>query len=162
MAVDRRTQDLALGTVEGLLAFGFGSGLVPKAPGTAGSVVALALGLLLVQVPLVAALAFVAGAFGLGVWLCGHVGRKLGEHDHSGIVFDEFVGMWLVLVLIPFHWAWWLAGFILFRAFDIAKPWPIGWLERRVGGGFGVMLDDLLAAVYALILLGAARWLLAA
>lgn len=160
MAIDRRTQDIALGTIEGLLAFGFGSGLVPKAPGTAGSLVALALALLLVQAPQVAAIAFIVAAFLAGIWLCERVGRKLGEHDHSGIVWDEFVGMWLVLVCIPFHWAWWLAGFALFRLFDIVKPWPIGWLDRRVRGGLGVMLDDVLAAGYALAVLGVVAYVI--
>jgi phosphatidylglycerophosphatase A len=160
MALDRRTQDIALGTIEGLLAFGFGSGLAPKAPGTAGSVVALLPALLLVQVPLINALIFIGVAFLAGIWLCGRVGRRLGEHDHSGIVWDEFVGMWLVLVCIPFHWGWWLAGFALFRLFDIVKPWPIGWLDRRVNGGLGVMLDDLLAAGYALAVLGVVAYVI--
>ena len=81
-------------------------------------------------------------------------------HDHGGIVWDEFVGIWLVLVLVPFHWAWWLAAFVAFRFFDVAKPWPIGWLDRRVGGGFGIMVDDLIAAIYAVaVLWWAVGWL---
>lgn len=146
----KRTREIALKSPDGLLAFGFGSGLSPFAPGTAGSLAAIPLALPLVLLPLPAALAVIAAAFLLGVWLCGRVGRRLEVHDHSGIVFDEFVGLWLILVCIPFHWAWWLAAFVLFRIFDAAKPWPIGWFDRRVHGGFGVMLDDLLAAGYAL------------
>lgn len=147
---------VALGSPDGFLAFGFGSGLTPLAPGTAGSIVALPLAVPLALLPLPWALTLIAAAFVFGVWLCGRVGRRLGVHDHSGIVWDEFVGLWLVLVCIPAHWAWWLAGFVLFRLFDALKPWPISWFDRRVHGGFGVMLDDLLAAAFALAVLGLA------
>jgi len=157
-----RTRQVALKSADGLLAFGFGSGLSPVAPGTAGSLVAVPLALPLILLPLSAALGVIAAAFVFGVWLCGRVGRRLGVHDHSGIVFDEFVGLWLVLVCVPFHWAWWLAAFVLFRIFDAAKPWPIGWFDRRIHGGLGVMLDDLLAAGFALACLAAAEVFLAA
>lgn len=157
---DRRTRDIALRTPAGLLAFGFGSGLSPVAPGTAGSLAALPFALLIVQLPLASSLAVIVAGFLFGIYLCEVVGRRLGVHDHSGIVFDEFVGLWLVLVLVPFHWGWWLAGFVLFRLFDALKPWPIGWFDRRVHGGFGVMLDDLLAAAYALAVLAVGGWLL--
>lgn len=160
MTEDRRhTREIALKSPDGLLAFGFGSGLSPIAPGTAGSLAALPLALPLVVMPLPAALAVVTAAFVFGIWLCGRVGRRLGVHDHSGIVFDEFVGLWLVLVLVPPHWAWWLAGFVLFRLFDALKPWPIGWLDRRIEGGLGVMLDDALAGVLALGVLHLAGWM---
>jgi len=149
----RRTRRIALTTPDGLLAFGFGSGLSPFAPGTAGSAVAVPLALPLTWLALPAALAVIAIAFVFGIWLCGRVGRRLGVHDHSGIVWDEFVSLWLVLVCIPADWAWWLGGFVLFRVFDAAKPWPIGWLDRRVHGGLGVMLDDLLAAAFTLAVL---------
>ncbi len=155
-----RTREVALKSVDGFLAFGFGSGLAPFAPGTAGSLVAVPLALPLVFLPLPAALALVVGAFAFGIWLCGRVGRRLGVHDHSGIVFDEFVGLWLVLIFVPLHWAWWLAAFVLFRIFDAAKPWPIGWFDRRIHGGLGVMLDDLLAAGFALAGLALAAALL--
>lgn len=153
-----RTREVALGSVDGFLAFGFGSGLSPYAPGTAGSLVAVPLALPLILLSTGLALVVLAGAFVFGVWLCGRVGRRLGVHDHSGIVFDEFVGLWLVLVCLPFNWAWWLAAFVLFRVFDALKPWPIDWFDRRVHGGLGVMLDDVLAAVYTLacLLLAAA------
>ena len=154
------TRQVALGSVDGFLAFGFGSGLAPFAPGTAGSLAAIPLALPLVYLPLPAAIAVIAAAFAFGVWLCGRVGKRLGVHDHSGIVFDEFVGLWLVLVLVPFHWAWWLAAFAVFRIFDAAKPWPIGWFDRRVHGGFGVMLDDVLAAGFSLAVLLLAEALL--
>jgi phosphatidylglycerophosphatase A len=154
------TRRIALATPSGFLAFGFGSGLSPVAPGTAGTVAALPLAVLLVQLPLWIALGVVAASFALGIYLCGVTGRALGVHDHGGIVWDEFVGMWLVLVFVPFEWTWWLAAFALFRLFDVLKPWPIRWLDRHVHGGLGVMLDDLLAAIFALIpLLLALRYL---
>jgi len=149
-----RTREVALGTPTGFLAFGLGSGLSPVAPGTVGTLAALLPGLWLVQLPVWLGLVLVAAAFGLGIWLCSVSGRALEVHDHGGIVWDEFVGMWLVLVLIVPDWRCWLAGFLAFRLFDILKPFPILWLDQRVPGGFGVMLDDLLAAVYALALLG--------
>ncbi|RFF26425.1 MULTISPECIES: phosphatidylglycerophosphatase A [unclassified Wenzhouxiangella] len=155
-----RTREVALKSVDGFLAFGFGSGLAPFAPGTAGSLVAVPLALPLVFLPVPAALGLVFAAFAFGIWLCGRVGRRLGVHDHSGIVFDEFVGLWLVLIFVPLHWAWWLAAFVLFRIFDAAKPWPIGWFDRRIHGGLGVMLDDLLAAGFALAGLALAAALL--
>lgn len=148
-----QTRDIALKSVDGLLAFGFGSGLSPFAPGTAGSLVAIPLALPLVLLPLPVALGLIAAAFLFGVWLCGRVGRRLAVHDHSGIVFDEFVGLWLILVCVPFHWAWWLAAFAIFRVFDAAKPWPISWFDRRIHGGLGVMLDDLLAGGISLAVL---------
>lgn len=148
-----RARQVALTTPTGFLAFGLGSGLSPVAPGTAGTLAAMPLGLWIVVLPLPVALGLVVAAFVLGVFLCGQASRQLGVHDHGGIVWDEFVGIWLVLVFIPFHWAWWLAAFVLFRIFDAAKPWPIGWVDRRVSGGFGVMVDDVLAAGYTLLLL---------
>lgn len=150
---DRRTLDVALSTPTGFLAFGFGSGLSPVAPGTAGSVAALPFAVLIVHLPVTAAVAVVIAGFLLGIYLCGEAGRQLEVHDHGGIVWDEFVGMWLVLLFVPFHWFWWLAAFVLFRLFDAVKPWPISWFDRRVHGGLGVMLDDVLAAGYALIVL---------
>ncbi len=154
MTDHRHTRRVALGSPDGFLAFGFGSGLAPLAPGTAGSIAALPLAIPLALLPLPWALLVIAVAFVFGIWLCERVGRRLAVHDHSGIVWDEFVGLWLVLVCIPTHWGWWLAGFALFRLFDAAKPWPISWFDRRVHGGFGVMLDDLLAAGFALAVLG--------
>lgn len=160
---DRRsTREVALKSPDGWLAFGFGSGLSPVAPGTAGSLVAIPLALPLLLLPLSAALVLVAAAFVLGVWLCDRVGRRLGVHDHSGIVFDEFVGLWLILILVPPQWAWWLAAFVVFRVFDAAKPWPINWFDRRIHGGLGVMLDDLLAAGFSLAVLKAVQAFLAA
>jgi len=148
-----RTRAIALGTPTGFLAFGLGSGLSPYAPGTVGTVAALLPALFLVQLPLWIGLLLVGLAFVVGIHLCQVTGNALGVHDHGGMVWDEFVGVWLVLLFMPFNWAWWLAAFVVFRLFDILKPWPIRWLDRKVPGGFGVMLDDLLAGVYTLVCL---------
>jgi phosphatidylglycerophosphatase A len=135
------------------LALGFGSGLVPKAPGTMGTVAAIPLLLLMQGLPLWAYLLCVLLAFVLGIWLCEVTARNLGVHDHPGIVWDEFVGYWLTMAAAPAGWQWWLLGFCLFRIFDILKPWPIRLIDRRVGGGFGIMFDDVLAGVYGWLVL---------
>jgi phosphatidylglycerophosphatase A len=147
-----------------LLAFGLGSGLSPRAPGTAGTLAAVPLWLLLQGMSLPAYLALLLALFVFGCWVCGESARRLGVHDYGGIVFDEVVGLLLTcLPLLPaLGWVnrgrgWWLlAAFALFRLFDIWKPWPIAWFDRRVGGGLGIMIDDVLAAVYAALLLAAA------
>jgi phosphatidylglycerophosphatase A len=131
-----------------LLAFGLGSGAVPKAPGTAGTLAAIPLYLLVAPLPGWAYLLLVAVMFLVGVWLCERTSRDLGVHDHGGIVWDEWVGFLFTLWLAPPGWGWLLTGFLLFRLFDILKPWPIGWLDRRVPGGLGIMLDDLVAGLF--------------
>lgn len=136
-----------------LLAFGFGSGLAPFAPGTFGTLAAVPLYLLLAPLSLPLYLALVVVAFIAGIWICGKAGEDLGVHDHGGIVWDEFVGLWIALIAVPAGWLWIVAGFSLFRLFDIWKPWPIGWADRQVSGGLGVMLDDVIAGVYALAVL---------
>lgn len=144
---------VALGSPSGLLAFGFGSGLSPFAPGTMGTVVAI---------PFVFALKSLGAPgfwiallllFLLGIQICGHVSRKLGMHDHGGIVWDEMVGYWLAIAFVPLQWHWLLAAFVLFRFFDIYKPWPIRHLDRQVSGGFGIMIDDIVAALFTIIVL---------
>lgn len=135
------------------LAFGFGSGLSPKAPGTVGTVVAVPLYLGLAQLSLPLYAAVLVASFLLGIYLCGRTASDLGVHDHPGIVWDEFVGFWIAMLLAPPGWVWLLAGFLLFRLFDIWKPWPIRWLDRRVEGGLGIMIDDVLAGVYACVIL---------
>jgi len=142
------------------LAFGFGSGLAPHAPGTFGTLAAVPLWYLLAGLPLGVYLALTAVGFALGIWLCGRAARDLGVHDHGGIVWDEIIGFLVTMTAAPAGWGWVLAGFAAFRLFDIRKPWPIGVLDARVPGGFGIMLDDLLAGVYAALLLQAAAWLL--
>jgi phosphatidylglycerophosphatase A len=132
-----------------LLAFGFGSGLAPRAPGTFGTAVAVPLYLLMAPLPVVAYLALVGLVVLAGLHLCGHAARRLGVHDHPGIVWDEIAGFLVTMAAAPAGWPWVVAGFLLFRLFDIWKPWPINLADRYVEGGFGIMLDDLIAGVYA-------------
>ena len=136
------------------IALGFGAGLSRRAPGTAGTLLAWALGWLLLddRAPALQ-LAVLGVAFALGVWACGLTGRHLGVADHGAMVWDEVVAFLVVLVVLPKTLAWQAAGFVLFRAFDILKPPPIRWLERSLHGGLGVMADDILAAGYTLLCL---------
>ena len=143
-----------------ILAFGFGTGLSPVAPGTVGSLVGVLLAWLTLDVGLPAQLAVAAAVFLSGIWICGESARRIGVHDHGGIVWDEIAGMYITLLAAPPTLAGWILAFVLFRAFDIAKPWPIRDLDHRLGGGLGIMLDDLAAALYALILLGLYGWLM--
>ena len=142
------------------LAFGFGSGLAPWAPGTFGTLPALVLFWLARDLPLGAHIAIAAAAFAIGIYLCGESARRLGVHDYGGIVWDEIVAMYITLLVAPPTVAGWVAAFLLFRFFDIVKPWPIRDLDHRLGGGLGIMLDDLVAALYASVLLGIYGWLM--
>ncbi len=135
------------------LAFGFGSGLAPKAPGTFGTLAAIPLYLLLVQFSLPVYLTVVLLVSLSGIYICSKTSADLGVHDHSGIVWDEIAGFLLTMVAVPLHWQTVVAGFLLFRFFDIIKPWPIGWLDSRVSGGTGIMVDDLVAGVFSLFVL---------
>ncbi|HLF95975.1 MAG TPA: phosphatidylglycerophosphatase A [Methylococcaceae bacterium] len=135
------------------LALGFGSGLSPKAPGTLGTLAALPVYYLLSDLPLGVYLLTVAVLAVGGVWLCGQAAQRLGVHDHPGIVWDEIVGLLLTMAGSEASVASVLAGFALFRLFDILKPWPIGWCDRHVEGGLGIMLDDLLAGAAAALVL---------
>jgi len=132
-----------------LLAHGLGSGLAPRAPGTFGTLAALLPWLFLAQLalPVYLAVVFVAGV--VGIWLCGEAARRMQRDDPGSIVWDEWVGLWIALAGLPFAWEWALAGFVLFRLFDILKPWPVGWLDRRLHGGLGIMLDDIAAGLMA-------------
>ena len=142
------------------LAFGFGSGLSPWAPGTAGTLAAVPLywllsGLSLTQYSLVLLVAILAGVF-----ICERASRQLGVHDHPGIVWDEFAGFWLCMWAVPPGLASVAIGFLVFRVLDVVKPWPIGWLDKKVHGGFGIMLDDAIAGLYAAACLQAAMLVL--
>lgn len=130
-----------------LVAFGFGSGLAPRAPGTCGALAALALSPPLLWLPPPLAWGFLAIAVVAGIFLCDIAVSRIGMEDHPGIVWDEFTGLWLALLLTPSGWYFWAGAFVLFRIFDIVKPWPIRWLDRRCTGGFGVMIDDLAAGL---------------
>ncbi|WP_039911888.1 phosphatidylglycerophosphatase A family protein [Cellvibrio mixtus] len=134
-------------------AFGFGSGLAPKAPGTFGTLAAIPIFLLIQDLPLHLYVSWLVVTFALGVFWCDRSSRQLGVHDHGGIVWDEFVGFWMTMLMAPAGLIWVLLGFVLFRIFDILKPWPISWLDKKVHGGFGIMIDDFLAGVYACIAL---------
>jgi phosphatidylglycerophosphatase A len=131
------------------LALGFGAGLAPVAPGTFGSLVGLAFALALAPLGLAWNLAAVAVAVVAGIWICGESARRLGVHDHPAIVWDEVAGMMITMLAAPD--AWWGAplAFVLFRLFDIAKPWPIREVDHGLGGGTGIMLDDVLAGLFA-------------
>ncbi len=135
---------LALGT-------GFGAGCTPRAPGTAGSVVGLGAGLGLAASPLdLPAIAAITGAVCIaGVPICAASARWLGAPDPPAVVWDEIAGMLIAVLALPRGWYWWLVAFALFRAFDVLKPWPIGWLDRRVRGGAGIMVDDIIAGAFA-------------
>ncbi|MGP9802297.1 phosphatidylglycerophosphatase A family protein [Rheinheimera sp. NSM] len=135
------------------LALGFGSGLAPKAPGTFGTLAAVPLVALLLWLGNMYLLAFVLAGSVLGVYLCGQTARDVGEHDHGAIVWDEIIGFGITMLWLPLHWQTLLLGFVLFRLFDIVKPWPISWLDKKLHGGLGIMLDDVLAGVAALVLL---------
>ena len=135
------------------LAFGFGSGLAKKMPGTLGTLAAMPLYLALqATTSEIYALATVFSVL-VGIYLCEIAARKLQVHDYGGIVWDEIAGLLLTLWGVPFSWQNLLLGFVLFRVFDIFKPWPIRWVDRHVAGGLGIMLDDVLAAGFAQLLL---------
>jgi len=144
----------------GWIASGFGSGFSPRAPGTVGTAAALLPWLWLRMLPLPFYALAVLIAFAIGVWASSWVVRRSGVQDPQVVVWDEFVGVWIALVAAPTGWIWMLAGFALFRLFDIWKPWPVSWADEKIGGGLGVMLDDVFAGVYALVVLQVAVYFL--
>ena len=138
----------------GWIASGFGSGFSPRAPGTVGTIAALLpWWLWLRMLPLSYCIAVIAIAFAIGMWASGWVVKRSGVQDPQVVVWDEFVGVWIALIAAPAGWIGMLAGFALFRLFDIWKPWPVRWADEKIGGGLGVMLDDVFAGIYALILM---------
>ena len=141
------------------IALGFGSGLSPRAPGTVGTILGWAL-YPLIRTPVsdTLFLLFLAAFFAAGVIVCDRTGRALGVSDHGAIVWDEMVGMWITLWLVPEGWVWLLLGFLMFRLFDIVKPWPIRWIDRHVHGGVGIMLDDVIAGVFAWLAMQGLVW----
>lgn len=138
---------------------GFGSGLAPKAPGTFGTALGYPLFWLISVYALSIQLIIITALFVIGIYFCDVTGRALGVSDHGGIVWDEIVAMMLVLAFTPNLWLWWLAAFLLFRLFDIWKPYPIRQFDAKLKNGFGVMFDDLLAAIYAIISLQGLLWI---
>ncbi|KPD03495.1 phosphatidylglycerophosphatase A [Moellerella wisconsensis] len=141
-----------------LLATGFGSGLSPIVPGTMGSLVAIPFWLLMARMPIWSCWVIIVAGFFIGCLICQRTSDDMKVHDHGSIVWDEFIGMWITLMAIPtVSWEWILTGFFIFRIFDMWKPWPIRWFDRRVSGGFGIMIDDVIAAIFAYVTV----WLLA-
>ena len=137
---------------------GFGSGLATKAPGTFGTIVGLPLFWLISGYTLNIQLTVISVLFIIGIYICDKTGKALGVADHGAIVWDEIVAMMLVLAFAPFTWLGWLAAFLLFRLFDIWKPYPICYFDAKLKNGFGVMFDDLLAAIYAILSLKFIIW----
>jgi len=135
------------------LAFGFGSGLAKKMPGTMGTVVAIPVYLLCVQANIWIYSALALAVCIVGINICDEAAKKLGEHDFGGIVWDEIAGFLVTMWFVPFSWYAVMYGFVLFRFFDILKPWPIKWADKKVDGGFGIMLDDILAGLFSAIIL---------
>jgi phosphatidylglycerophosphatase A len=144
-----------------LIACGFGSGLSPFASGTVGTLFAWAsFPLLRHGMDDLQFLIFLSVAFTYGVLACQRTGRDLGVVDHGAIVWDEIVPFWTILLLCPAHWLWQTAAFFLFRIFDIVKPAPANYFDEQVKNGFGVMMDDVIAALYTLLVLAAARFVI--
>lgn len=142
-----------------LLAVGFGSGLFPLVPGTMGTLAALPFWYLLNNLSTPLYLLVLILAIISGIYLCQRTAQDMGVHDHGAIVWDEFVGIWITLIAVPAsNWRWILAGFILFRLLDMWKPWPICWFDRRIQGGLGIMLDDIIAGLIAAALLCGAQY----
>ncbi len=137
------------------LAFGFGSGLVPKAPGTFGTLACIPLYLLLSDLSLIHYVIVCGLVSVIGIYICGYAADALKSHDHPGIVWDEFAGFLITMIGVSFSWGNILFGFVLFRIFDILKPWPISWLDQNISGGLGIMIDDVVAGLFALVALHA-------
>ena len=142
------------------LAYGFGAGLSPKAPGTLGTVVAIPLYALLILAGHWAYLTTLVVALVAGVFICGYTAGQMGIDDPKGVVWDEIVGYLITMLGLPSDWIWVIGGFLLFRLFDIWKPWPIRWVDRYIKGGLGIMLDDVIAAVFACLLLNLGAYFL--
>ncbi len=133
------------------VAFGFGSGFMPYAPGTAGTVAGIPIFVAMQGLPTLVYAVTASTMLLVGMWVCGRTSSRLGVHDHSGIVWDEIVGFLFAMLASPAGWGWIVTGAVLFRTFDIIKPWPVSLVDRRVGGGVGIMLDDLVAGAYCWI-----------
>jgi phosphatidylglycerophosphatase A len=142
------------------LALGLGSGLSPIAPGTAGTLMTVPLVYFLQQQTLFIYLLATFFVLVTGSWICGYAAKQLQVHDHSAIVYDEVAGYLITMIMIPAGWYWMLAGFVLFRFFDAVKPWPISWFDENIHGGFGIMLDDVIAGVISLCCLLAVQVML--
>ena len=136
-----------------LLAFGFGSGLAKVMPGTCGTLAAVPFYCLMAYLDLTGYLLVILCTTIVGIYLCAYAAKTMQVHDHPGIVWDEFVGFWITMIAVPFEWEWLCIGFFLFRFFDMFKPWPISLADKHIHGGFGIMFDDVLAGLAALLCL---------
>jgi phosphatidylglycerophosphatase A len=130
-------------------AFGFGAGLSPFAPGTFGTLIAVPIVLFVQQFGLLAHVLFAVASCLFGIYVCGESARRLDVHDHPGIVWDEIAGYTVTMLAAPPDWYWFVCGFVLFRILDIVKPWPIREADHSLAGGLGIMLDDIIAGVFA-------------
>ena len=153
MSKKNTTEKFTLSDPIQFLALGFGSGLLPKAPGTFGTVAAIPIFLLMSYLSVSIYLVVVVIMSVAGVYICQKAADAAGVHDHGAIVWDEIVGFLITMFLIPLSWQSILVGFLLFRLFDIFKPWPISYLDKHVHGGLGIMLDDILAGLFALAIM---------
>jgi len=135
------------------VAFGLGSGAMPFAPGTFGTLLAIPFYLLLQPLTLPIYIAFVIIFIALSSWICDRVSRQIDVHDHPGMCLDEFAGFFVTMIAAPRGWPWILLGFLLFRLFDIWKPWPIHAIDEKIHGGFGMVLDDIVAGIFAMLII---------
>lgn len=136
-----------------LIAVGFGSGLAPKAPGTAGTLIAVPLFIFMQPLPLISYLLITTFLFIAGIWICTYTAEKFAVHDHPAIVIDEIVGYLITMIAAPEGWLVIVVGFILFRLLDAIKPWPISWFDKNINGGLGIMIDDVIAGIIALAII---------
>lgn len=158
LSKDQALTRLSLKNPVHFLALGFGSGLAAKAPGTFGTIAAIPLYLLMAPLPLSWYIGLTLVGVFAGFYICGKAAHDMGVHDHGAIVWDEVAGLLITMIAAPAGWGWLLVGFGLFRFFDIIKPWPIRWLDAKVHGGFGIMIDDVLAGVFSFMCLQGLVW----
>jgi phosphatidylglycerophosphatase A len=142
------------------IAFGLGSGTMPFAPGTFGTLLAIPFYLLMRPLPLVPYIIFVIAFIIFSSWISERVSREIHVHDHPGMCIDEFTGFFVTMINAPHGWEWILLGFLLFRLFDIWKPWPIRYVDKKIYGGFGMILDDIVAGIFAMLIIQIIRMLL--
>ena len=152
------TARFVFGDLGHFMAFGFGAGLFPRLPGTVGTLLAFPLYYLMQSFAVAGRWVLFALLIFLGAWLCGRAGRALQRHDDSGMVLDEIAAFYGVLLLVSPQWFWQVLAFVLFRILDGFKPPPISWIDRNIGGGWGVMLDDLAAAAVCVCVLMLPMW----
>lgn len=156
---DKSVKKLSLLNPIHFLALGFGSGLAAKAPGTFGTIAAIPLVLLMGQLSLWTYIGVTVLCVIAGFYICDKAAKDMDVHDHGAIVWDEVAGLMITMIAAPAGWLWLAIGFVFFRLFDIVKPWPISWLDAKVEGGFGIMIDDVLAGIFAFACLQLCIWL---